>query len=357
MPESTAKVSTRLRRFTVLALGLFCLLPGSALVTGTAAAADDRPATGVSTPAPNEGCAVTKKAPIPCSLNPKLQAAYRSLIDRAWHPDAKKITYAAYVTDNGSKLHAVFGADGAAAARELSRVYGDEILIENQELAQFSGGRTNDASPHWGGASISQGLDPCTSAFSVVFADGRRGSVSAGHCYENDEPLLSSAGYLSLGPFYGITEGKKDYPSYDMIAISGGGAYTNTIYTDPGSPISRTVIGKADPTVGTPDAPAYVCVSGRLHLAKCSIQVKDVSALFCPGGSPSCTPDVMLGYRGDSAVAGQGDSGAPVYSPASQSGAIIRGMLIGGSIDGHWIFAEQISDIEQHLGVTVATTP
>ncbi|GAB3655959.1 hypothetical protein GCM10027589_15390 [Actinocorallia lasiicapitis] len=268
----------------------------------------------------------------------------RTLTERSWDPAATSISYGAYQRAGDPRVHVMTDERGAVPLRKLAARFKERIVIESGSVRTFTGGREYDASPHYGGASILANVINCTSGFSVQYPNGARGSVTAAHCYDNDEWLISG---LNI---YGFTKGK-NYPPRDVLAIQGGGAYTNKIYTDPGSPITRTVTAKADPVAG-----ADVCASGRLTKARCSVSVIDVHAVFCPP-TAGCVVDVMLGFRAAGAAGAPGDSGGPVYTPTAGSGATANGIIIGGDLTGQWIYAEKVSKIEAHLGAKIATTP
>ncbi len=237
-------------------------------------------------------------------------------------------------------------------ARELERVAGPQVVIRTDTVDLFDGSRSADFSPHWGGAALSLTNPPiggCTAGFTVnVKNGGGRGSVTAGHCFENGETLFS-------GPYiYGVTEGKTDFPAYDMILIRDAGipftTYTNKIHVDPCCPTVRNVTSSASVALN-----ALVCVSGRLSKAKCGAKVISLNGVFCQTGG--CTTSLIVANKPGVVLGQVGDSGAPVYTQSGANNAVINGMLIGGNLTGDTIYAEKISNIEPHLGVTVRTTP
>ncbi|MEO3813456.1 hypothetical protein ABGB17_31045 [Sphaerisporangium sp. B11E5] len=292
-----------------------------------------------------ESCAdAGKGAARVCFTRPDLLEAYDMVRRLEWHPRAPRSTFAVHPGPDGTRLHVSFGPGDSDVARALKAELGDRVELTQSAVTRFEGGRASDAGPHWGGAEIQVFGNICTSGFSVVLPGGARGSVSAGHCFDDGDGLAS-------GPhFYGVAHGESGFPAYDMIAISGGGAYTNKIYTDPGSPISRTVIGRGDPAMGS-----SVCVSGRLAKARCGGTVVSLAGALFQGGG--WTTDLIVVSKPGQFLGTVGDSGGPVYSQAAGSGAVVRGMIVGGTLIGDTVYAEKVSTIESHLGVTVAVTP
>ncbi|MDH2424509.1 hypothetical protein [Sphaerisporangium sp. TRM90804] len=293
-------------------------------------------------------CAGPGPDPI-CAEPAAVREAYEVVRALAWHPRARQATLLGYPARDGASLRVAFGPADRDVARALKERLGRRVSLEEKAPARLkgslTGARAGDASPHWGGAEIQVATTTCTSGFTVLLPGGARGSVSAGHCFDDGDGLAS-------GPHYfGTAQGENGYPAFDMIAVAGGGAYTNKIYTDPGSPISRTVTGKADPALG-----ASVCTSGRLTKAKCGGVVTSTVGFYLQGGG--MTTNLLVISKPGSLIGQIGDSGGPVYTPsASGSGATINGMIIGGYPAGDTVFAHKVSTVESHLGVTVATTP
>lgn len=282
------------------------------------------------------------------------------LAGRQWHPAARTSAYGYYLDPTDSRFHVSIGHPGAAAA--LQQRLGDRVTVERDTPTLFQGSRGNDASPHFGGAFITPGFTDrkagCSSGFSVVFGDGRRGAVTARHCYEpNFQPNLK---LLSGVEDFGQLDGSRvaPFPTFDMARVTQAGqTYTNKIYTDPCCPTQRTVTSGSNPFQGQ-----VLCVSGQLTGARCSITVTNPSGSFCPdpilvpefGGQ--CVNDVMVASRPGIRVAQRGDSGGPIYSPSGTANAAIHGILIGGTSAGDTIFAEKLSNIETALDVDVAVS-
>jgi hypothetical protein len=292
-------------------------------------------------------CVTTKKE-TRCFPTREAENTYRLLLDRKWHPRADEISFIFYPEQDGSRFHVIMSAQDSDVARALQQQDENLVTLETDTVELFDGSRSADFSPHWGGAAVARNpLEKCTAGFTVNINGGGRGSVTAGHCFKDDEPLLS-------GPFfYGLTTDKTD-PPFDVILIRDFGApfteYTNKIHVEPCCPTVRTVIGSASVKVGD-----SVCVSGQLHKAKCDLKVTELSGGMClPEG---CITDLIVAKKPGAVVAAPGDSGGPVYTRVGINNAVINGMLIGGRGSGDTIVAEKISNIETQLGVTVATTP
>ncbi|WP_369199162.1 hypothetical protein [Streptomyces djakartensis] len=293
--------------------------------------------------APSSHCISDYKAGTQCFSSEKTSAAYSSIKGLSWHPQAKNTNFAFHPSQDGAQLIVTMPASDKAIGDSLKSKFGTSVQIRYNGVARFQGGRTNDSSSHWGGAEVNAEGSICTSGFSVRFPNGSRGSVTAAHCYENGVGVASGVN------FFGIANGKNNYPSYDMMHITGGGNYTNKIYTDPSSPISRTVTAKGDPALNS-----SVCTSGRLTKAACGGTVASLQGQVYQGGG--WTTGLITIYKPFSVIGQVGDSGGPVYSPTGTSSATVRGMIVAGSITGDTVYAEKVSTIESHLGVTVLTT-
>lgn len=100
-----------------------------------------------------------------------------------------------------------------------------------------------------------------------------------------------------------------------------GSSYGAKIWTDgPGDSVDiRTVKGGGDPAIGT-----VVCQSGSYSTSLCGITVQSLSASYCD--TDGCTTYVIRATRGGSVAIIGGDSGGPVYTRPSSTGATIRGI-------------------------------
>lgn len=284
-----------------------------------------------------------------CHSAAALIEAEEILIGRAWHPDAARAAFSFSLQGTDSRLHVSFDERYPQAAEALEASLGDRAIVTSGATGRT--GRLDDGRPHFGGAGIRQGSgskysNTCTSAFSVRrnASDGQRGSVTAGHCFDNGV-------YVYSGPkYYGYTWGRAGFPSYDMIGIrSGSETYDNVIHTDPCCPSQRTVVGRHNAQVGD-----YVCFSGMVTKARCSIRVTSINGSFCDQWG--CTSGLIEGIRGGEVIVRAGDSGAPIYVRTGSSSAVIAGMVIAGAGGGTIAYGEHIWVIESHLNVTLLTS-
>jgi hypothetical protein len=291
-----------------------------------------------------------------CHSARELVEADQVITARDWHPQAREVTFVSYLDASTSAFHVTFWRKDAAVAEALKDTLGDRVAVDFGSPMPFVG-RNDDNSPHYGGSRVSLfdgfNVPSCTAGFTVVFdEDGRRGSVTAGHCVENGDTLLSGS------HIYGTVEGKNFFPTFDMARINDvpDQTFANVIYTDPGSPITRFVTGSSQPFQGQ-----LLCVSGQQTKAKCQLQVVDFTGMLCfpPAG---CATDLMRARRAGTVVGRKGDSGGPVYTQGPNNTALINGMIVGGTEiisapDGaQMILAETIQNVEIGLDAHVATS-
>ncbi|GAA1668199.1 S1 family peptidase [Kribbella yunnanensis] len=283
-----------------------------------------------------------------CRSAKSIADAWNTVGARAWSDDAKRTT---------------FGADLDPVSENIQVEY-DEVSTSPESIAGLRGltgvqaiagglertSRLSDTPKggHWGGARISSTAKNCSAGFSVVRrSDGKRGSVTAGHCGGVGTTWKS-------GPnFYGTTSVRTNYPDYDQSLLTGS-TYGPRIWTDgPGDSASkRTVTGGADPGVGT-----VVCQSGSFSTSLCGLTVRSTSAKYCD--VDGCTTFVIRATRGGQIAIIGGDSGGPVYSRSGSSAATIRGITFAGagcaSSRCTTLYAERYASISGHLGVRVLT--
>lgn len=280
-----------------------------------------------------------------CHTSAQLLDANRVLMARDWHPDARKAPVGFYMDPADATFHVTVDTRYPDVATALRDRLGDVVTVALGSPSRFD--RANDGSPHSGGALIHAGNAYCTAGFGVLRSDGYRGSVTAGHCYDNNTSVYSGSNY------YGITDRESSYPSYDMIAISSSSElYSNGIYVDPCCPSYRYVTGR-----GNPDMQSLVCVSGAFTGARCGLRVLNWNGSLCD--SAGCTTGLITARRDNGTVVTQhGDSGAPMYSKPDPQNytATIRGLFIGSPDGGVTVLAELVSSVEGHLGVTVLTS-
>ncbi|HEY3143112.1 MAG TPA: S1 family peptidase [Acidimicrobiales bacterium] len=279
-----------------------------------------------------------------CFSTAELIEADRVLSARSWHPDAVRAPIGAYLDPADSRFHVTVDTRYPDVAAALRTTLGELVVVALGSPSRLD--RNNDGSPHYGGAFVGNGSQNfCTAGFSIIRNDGYRGSVTAGHCFNNNDLAYSGSRY------YGIGAGEANYPTYDMIQLtSSSETYSNHIYVDPCCPSVRTVTGRGNPSANT-----FVCVSGAYTGARCSLRVIDWNGRICD--QDGCTYGLITARRDNGTVVVQhGDSGAPLYSKPDSVSATIRGLFIGSPDGGVTAMSELISHVESHLGVTVMTS-
>lgn len=278
-----------------------------------------------------------------CHSAADLAAAHRTILARDWHPGAASASFAFDLDPYTSTFDLSFDAVDQAEGEALEQRLGDLVTVGYGAIGRL--GRMNDGEPHYGGAGIRAGnesYNTCSSGFTVILSNGNKGSVTAGHCYNNDQNVYSGSEY------YGVVQGKSGFPTYDMERIHPNGeSFTNKIHVDPCCPEVRTVTGHGPATVGE-----FVCGSGMVTKAICGLEVKSTSATFCDASG--CTPDLFTMRRGTDAIGRNGDSGGPIYTRPTTSEARIQGMIVAGDDGGQRLYAEKIATIKSHLNVDVA---
>lgn len=282
-----------------------------------------------------------------CHSAESLIAADNLIFGRAWHPDAAKASFNYGLDPADSTFHVSFDARYPAAAQALRRALGDRVAVQLGSY-RIPTGRLDDGEPHYGGAGIRVGSgstsnNTCTSGFMVRRnSDGRKGMAAAAHCFENNQSIYS-------GPqFYGVTA-DENVNNYDVIGIySTTETYAPVIHVDPCSPCTRTVVNDI-----TPLPNSYVCLSGMVTKAICSVKVISTGNGTClPEG---CVTGVIWAERWDRTIVKPGDSGGPMYTRVGSTGATINGMIIGQ--DAVWgpnrVLAESASSVQDGLQATI----
>ncbi|TDD13090.1 hypothetical protein E1218_34960, partial [Kribbella turkmenica] len=249
-----------------------------------------------------------------CRSAQEIGETWKAVGARSWSGDASRTTFAADLDPVTEDIVVEYdqASTSAASLDGLRRLSG--VRLVESSLARTS--RLNDTPKggHWGGARITSASKNCTAGFSVVRrSNGQRGSVTAGHC--------GGVGTLwkSGSHYYGTTSVRTNYPDYDQALLTGS-TYGAKIWTDgPGdSANTRIVKGGADPGVGT-----VVCQSGSFSTSLCGLTVRSTSAKYCD--TDGCTTYVIRATRGGQIAIIGGDSGGPVYTGRSSTGATIRG--------------------------------
>jgi hypothetical protein len=258
-----------------------------------------------------------------------------------------------YLDAHDSTYHVTFSPRDKAAAAKVARRLGDRVTLEFEDTVLLD--RLNDGEPHWGGAGIRPGSynnNICTSAFTVRLPSGNRGSVTAGHCF--DDGALNGRNVFSGNRDYGgETAGAHDYPNYDMVRIGNGNqTWDNRIHVDPCCPVVRNVVASGNPDVGD-----SICNSGMTTRAICGLEVLAIDE--AAGGRLH----LIRARRGGDIVVRGGDSGGPMYNRFGDTNAAARGMIVLGSGGPNCltekrcttVYGHRISAVVNHLNVTVST--
>lgn len=290
----------------------------------------------------------------PSCVSPERSSTRMAEIERLWL-EAGKPGNIGFGFDPASGVVWV-GLDQSARAvafgERVSGLLGADVRVEHKpEMKRLSGGRLVDNSPFFGGARLRiVEASQCTSGFSAtVNGTTRTGMVTAGHCFP--EGFGSDALNGDSSAFYGRVSNFY-FPDPDLALLTdpnNNRTYTNRIYTDPGSPTTRTVDNKTLGTAGN------YCVSGSFTGARCGL-VYERTGTYCDPDN-LCTYSVVYASHpeGVNVVQG-GDSGAPAYGrtgPTTTS-AQARGVLIAGG--GSQAIMHTIGTVEAYLGVKVRTS-
>ncbi len=283
-----------------------------------------------------------------CRSAKAIADAWNTVGARAWSDDAKRTTFGADLDPVTETIQVEYdeASTSSESAAGLRGLTGVQAIAGGLERTS----RLSDTPKggHWGGARISSSSKNCSAGFSVVRrSDGKRGSVTAGHCGGVGTKWQSGT------HFYGTTAVRTDYPNYDQSLLTGS-SYGARIWTDgPGdSAAKRTVTGGADPGVGT-----VVCQSGSFSTSLCGLTVRSTSAKYCD--VDGCTTYVIRATRGGQIAIIGGDSGGPLYSRPSNTTATIRGIAFAGAGCSAsrctTLYAERYASISGHLGVRALT--
>lgn len=246
-----------------------------------------------------------------------------------------------YRPDDG-RVHVGIPASASADGERLRELAGDVVAIEyyEGELGRASG-RTADENPRYAGANIVVGEFPygtaCTSGFNMM-VNGVKYGTTAGHCAA-EEGKEGAHVYNGIGQSYGYIQnyGNGFNPDFALLR-AGSQGYTNKIYTDPGSPTTRTV------TTATVNGAMNFCLSGAVTKAVCGMTTENLDATLCDEEwwieDAGCTPhlyEIKYEYPGYDFMK-KGDSGGPAYGRIGTSSADARGMIIGDAQIGSSIY-------------------
>ncbi len=185
-------------------------------------------------------------------------------------------------------------------------------IVEHDIARPIPLSRLNDWAPYWGGAR----WDGCSTGFAISIG-GNRKMLSAGHCSSNARLV-----YDGGGDFMGTVSG--DNNSRDTLYIntySGGRIYDGGVGT---GEFSKPVVGASRSYVGH-----WLCTSGAYSGARCNIRVRATNQTIYAGYYIyGLVRAEQVNYTN---AAGQGDSGGPVFSLASDTSKVIaKGTITGG---------------------------
>lgn len=180
----------------------------------------------------------------------------------------------------------------------------------------LAGTRYNDTNPWKGGARTVQGSSACSTGFSVLAGSYGR-LVSANHC----DPPADLSVYDGAGQLIAPGSAVSGYASIDsqLIDPSASPATTPQIYTGAwSSGTTSTVKNWASNWTGQ-----TVCTGGATTGSHCGTITNDAVTL------PGLTGSWYIEVSSSSALAGNGDSGGPVYATVS-GGVQARGIILRG---------------------------
>lgn len=261
--------------------------------------------------------------------------------------DARSLTYS--LDPSTSQFNLLLDPQDSKAGQKILDSLKDTVTIEYRAAGEHD--RMTDGQPHYGAAAIENltAGRACTAGF-VVNKGAAKGAVTAGHCAD-----VTNEYFYSNSVFWGETTASgwpSSTTSWDMVYIGPSvpaQTYSAKIHTDPCCPLSRPVTTKVPPAVSQ-----IVCITGRIHKAKCTVEVFKKEPTFVINGKTR--KNVWFGRRTGVNIAAEGDSGAPIYIPVGAGNAAIVGMHIAGFLtapfDQTWFHS--VTDIEAQLGVTVA---
>ena len=173
--------------------------------------------------------------------------------------------------------------------------------------------RWSDSEPFWAGAVIENIDDTyrrlCTAGFPAT-RDGEGMILTARHCGPNDR----------FDTPYGIRVGTAGSGSSKVDAMMiKGRHYGHKSYVGEtrGSLANRPIGGADNPVEGE-----LLCASGGLTGQRCNARVQDTNRYLLGVG-----PGFIVGRTDRTALAGEGDSGGPVYYRRSDGRLGVRGMI------------------------------
>jgi hypothetical protein len=225
-------------------------------------------------------------------------------------------------------------ADPVAAAPVLAARYGAQniTVVQGTEMAPMTN-RLYDASPWNGGDFISDGVAlDCTSGPPVhTLSSGVRYLFTAGHCWSVNGPTIRNESY-TLGIFESNSIGIVNARPSNWNT---GGLDIELIHTS-----SSRLDWRGYSTSEAQYTYFYrslagdsVCASGAYEGEHCGNVVQSGKADYCvtfSNGQKSCHLSYAANPSSSAQVAGNADSGGPVYSVDYSQGLTVRGIINGG---------------------------
>ncbi|GAA3000816.1 hypothetical protein GCM10010483_52160 [Actinokineospora diospyrosa] len=270
----------------------------------------------------------------------QVDAALADLRRRAWHAEAADYSYGLYFDAETATVAVGTDAPPEVVAPVL-RAHPGVIAYRQVDTGRDS--RQNDAPPHWGGAAITDGVNACSSGFTVLNAANVRFMVTAGHCFALGKAVTSPVNAHS----WGTVKFREPQPTFDLELL-GGSTYTNNVYKGDTVGTQTRVKGAADPGLNF----TGYCRSGMVTGERCGNKVTSLTASLCVPAN-SCTNGLIAYSGGTTSI--KGDSGAPFYAyHPDGTGILIRGLHIGHS--GTTMFAHKWSTVAGRFGATIAVS-
>lgn len=262
-----------------------------------------------------------------------VESLRQRVIERDFHPDAKKYTYGGYLDLKTGKM-VVYSDAPRHVTESLVAEYAGHIDLRYGSMA-LDKSRELDTEKFYGGASIRNTADTahCSSGFTIqdgvssITHEGFRYQVTAGHCFPQGASVYTSGsipyGYVINGANWGSAN-FKDVETLRLIVSpldNTGATYDRRIWV--GGAISTSwawVHGGNNPVVGY----GNYCRSGQTTGEHCLYTATSLDGFYVDDAGQ--LNKRMIVYQGATASAG-GDSGAPIYVYSVGGGGVhIRGI-------------------------------
>lgn len=297
------------------------------------------------------GEAIDVRAGESCRSSKTLLAAWDVLDEKNWMSNLDSLEIGYGLNPDTSQWDVSLPPSKKAVGERLKQILGGAVNIEYEEMMLAAGSRLEDTPPYYGGAGLGSDYRPglvCTSMATVVLPSGERGSVTAGHCYRNQDKVFSN------GVRMGMAQGRTDYPNKDMVRIhpSNGATFAKKVWITPDELGSAYVAGSSNLSSGL-----YHCSSGAVTLRVCGLYVNSMNFSFCTKdfwGQQGCRTNLTRSvpeWPSLIPIIQNGDSGGPLYTHEYPR-IHVRGMIVGGPESGARLWSAKIADIKNHLSVS-----